>query len=607
MQPATSQPRVRGVAPAWWLLALSILYVVVQLPATGDLAVYHDDERFYTDGALAMLQTGDWTTAVTADGVSRFNKPLLTYWLIAGTFGSLGIGPTTSRLVSLLAGVLTAWLVWSVVRRVVPDEDVALVAGAITLAHLELGVLARRATPDMLLAGFVTLSLAGCLLLALGRERGAAAAWIGAGLGVATKGVPAVAAACFGLAAWGAGGAARTPARAVFRPRLIAPAAAVALAGTMLPFARHGWAALVGLYSDQLTVRGVESSVAAAVGNWLTYLGMTWIDLLPWSVLAVVAVVVAPSAVCTSLRQARWLAGYAFAWWFVLAVGLAVVDFTRPRYMAPSYPLLAAPAALVLVAAARQPAGARWLRRILRIAGLVVASLGMALVGLGGALDGRLALTGIVWMAGGALAAWTRAATGTAASVRGTLLGFAALAVLLAGTAQSFIHPVFAPAAEPPTAERLLALGPAGQHAVGIALPVGAAAKIRLASGGRLPLPELDATALEAPPAGRILVVRARAATMLERRGYRVERAGMAYDRIHPSDVLRSLVAPDREAWLAPRRRDLFIAVPPGVSPAPTSPRSLLPRRNSTRGPQARRPHPPAFSRSTTANRSPVS
>ena len=146
-----------------WLLALSVLYLVVYLPAIGELAIYHGDERFYTNGALVMLRTGEWAAAATADGVPRFNKPLLGYWVIAGTFGSFGIGPTTSRLPSLLTGLMTAWLVWAVARRLLSDDDVALVAGAVTLTNVELGVLARRATPDMLLVGFVTLSLAGFL------------------------------------------------------------------------------------------------------------------------------------------------------------------------------------------------------------------------------------------------------------------------------------------------------------------------------------------------------------------------------------------------------------------------------------------------------------
>jgi len=43
-----------------------------------------------------------------------------------------------------------------------------------------------------------------------------------------------------------------------------------------------------------------------------------------------------------------------------------------------------------------------------------------------------------------------------------------------------------------------------------------------------------------------------------------VERAGVTYDRLRVSDVLDSFLAPDRAAWLATRRRVLFIALPPG-------------------------------------------
>src|SRR5262245_27546842 len=202
----------------------------------------------------------------------------------------------------------------------------------------------------------------------------------------------------------------------------------------MLPFVRHGPVALAGLYDDQITAQGVQSSVAAAVDRWITYVAMTGLDFLPWSVLAAVAVAAAPSAVVAALRRERRLVGYALAWWLALVVGLAAMHFTRPRYMAPSYPLLAVPVALVLVAAARQPPGARWLRDILRSAGVVVAGLGMLLAGLGAFVDSRLVLTGIVWIAGGTVAARAGAATEGGASVRGTLLGFAGLGLLLFGT-----------------------------------------------------------------------------------------------------------------------------------------------------------------------------
>jgi hypothetical protein len=294
---------------------------------------------------------------------------------------------------------------------------------------------------------------------------------------------------------------------------------------------------------------------------------MTGFDFLPWSVLAGVALAAAPAAVVASLRQARPVAGFAAGWWLALSLVLAAVDFTRPRYITPSYPLLAVPVALVLVAAARQPTGERWLRRILRGAGVVVTGLGVLLAVPGAFVDKRLALAGGVWMLGGTVAAAPRAATDGGTSIWKTLLGFAGLTILLLGTAETCIHPVFAPAAEPSTARRLLSLGPAGEQAIAIGLPENTAGKLRLASGGRLQLPELATTALAAPPPGHVVVVRARAAAELERRGWTVERAGTAYDRLGPVDVLESLLAPDREAWLAPRRRDLFIAFPPGLAP----------------------------------------
>jgi hypothetical protein len=217
----------------------------------------------------------------------------------------------------------------------------------------------------------------------------------------------------------------------------------------------------------------------------------------------------------------------------------------------------------VLVAAARQSAGARWLGRILRGAAVVVVALGVVLAGPGAFIDSRLALTGVVWIAGGALAGWTRTRSDDSDDLRPTLVGFAALALLLFGTVECGIHPVFSPAAEPPTARRLLSLGPAGEEAVGLGLEENTAAKIRLASGGRVKLPELPATALAEPPADRVLVVRSRAAAVLARRGWTVERTGVAYDRLTASEVLESLLASDRSAWLATRRRELFIATPP--------------------------------------------
>lgn len=71
----------------------------------------------------------------------------------------------------------------------------------------------------MLVVAFMTVSLAGFWRLATGRGHGAPAAWIGAGLAAATKGIPAMARVGFSVAA---GGTDRAGLRSILRPVPIA-------------------------------------------------------------------------------------------------------------------------------------------------------------------------------------------------------------------------------------------------------------------------------------------------------------------------------------------------------------------------------------------------
>lgn len=91
---------------------------------------------------------GDVATPRAADGTPRFHKPLLTYWAIAASFRAFGVGIAASRLPSLLAVVLLAWLAWRTALVWLDDRALALPAAVILLAHPETAQLATRATPD---------------------------------------------------------------------------------------------------------------------------------------------------------------------------------------------------------------------------------------------------------------------------------------------------------------------------------------------------------------------------------------------------------------------------------------------------------------------------
>jgi 4-amino-4-deoxy-L-arabinose transferase-like glycosyltransferase len=135
-----------------------------------------------------MVETGDWVIP-RYEGQPFFDKPILSYWLMAVAMSRLGPGAGAARLVPVAAsiGVLlaTAWLGTLLFGRR------SALAGALvlatTLAFLSFG---RVAMSDMLLALLTTLAVATAVLA----YRPGAPAWtvplLGAvaGLGFATKG-----------------------------------------------------------------------------------------------------------------------------------------------------------------------------------------------------------------------------------------------------------------------------------------------------------------------------------------------------------------------------------------------------------------------------------
>jgi len=145
-------------------------------------------EIYFLDAARAMVESGDWVIP-RYEGRPFFDKPILSYWLMAGAMDRLGPSAGAARLVPVAASIgvvlATAWL-----GTLLFDRRSALAGGlvlATTLAFLSFG---RVAMSDMLLALWTTLAVA---LAVLAYRPGAPAwtvPWLGAaaGLGFATKG-----------------------------------------------------------------------------------------------------------------------------------------------------------------------------------------------------------------------------------------------------------------------------------------------------------------------------------------------------------------------------------------------------------------------------------
>ncbi len=173
-------------------LALLLLTAAALLfPSLGE-APFERAEIYFMDGARAMVERGDHVVP-HYQGVPFFDKPALSYWLMASSFRLFGFTPEAARLVSALAalGVIaaTVWLGALLLgRRSALTGALVLVT---TLAFVSFG---RVAMSDMLLALWSTLAAA----VAVAAVRPGAPAWLlpvlGAvlGLGFLTKGPVAV-------------------------------------------------------------------------------------------------------------------------------------------------------------------------------------------------------------------------------------------------------------------------------------------------------------------------------------------------------------------------------------------------------------------------------
>jgi len=140
------------------------------------------------DAARGMVDSGDWVVP-RYEGQPFFDKPVLTYWLMAAAMKGLGTTPGAARVVPVLASVAvvlaTAWL-----GTLLFDRRSALTGAVVLATTLASLSFARTAMSDVLLVLWTTLAVG----LAVLAYRATAPAWavpvLGAvlGLGFATKG-----------------------------------------------------------------------------------------------------------------------------------------------------------------------------------------------------------------------------------------------------------------------------------------------------------------------------------------------------------------------------------------------------------------------------------
>ena len=331
------------------------------------------DEAFYAEAAREMRERGDWLTPYY-NYETRFQKPVLYYWLIGGTYAVAGIGEAQARLWAALSGLGLA-LVTAAAGRRWRDDATGLLAGAIVATSFGYFSIGRLSLPDLPLAFFVTLTIYATLVGTLDDHpratRWLALAGAAAGAAFLTKGpVGLVVAALAILPAWW-----------IERRRLRVPlggalaaaalAAAIGLPWYLAMFLEHGRAYMDSFFLGDNFERFATNRFNDPRPVWF-YLPIVVGGMLPWTPLGAAAfpplraiVERRATASALALRLTMWaLVPLLF---FTASVG------KQPRYILPILP----PLALLLAMAIRRRVEANGDRRdaVLQVPAAVIALL----------------------------------------------------------------------------------------------------------------------------------------------------------------------------------------------------------------------------------------
>jgi hypothetical protein len=333
---------------AWLQLFLIVLLFGAGLyPLARDYLFDHVDEHLYTDAAIQMVQSGNWLTPLDSTGQPRFQKPILTYWMVASSYELFGISTLSSRLPSLIFGAGALLLTYALGFRLSRSRGAARLA-ALVLASNPLFILAAlRSNPDIFLC-FLLLWSSYCFADVLfGRDPSKSSAWHGylaAGLAILTKGAPAI---VFLLYVWVFASLAKP--RLVLLRRL---GGVSVVAGVGLPllwfvamYSAYGADFVRGFWTDQVQDK-VSLGLLATPVSILAFAGQYVLFFLPWCLVLLVAI-------ADSWRDRSEGGWGAFDSFDVFVLGFSVVlaaifGFGRTlngHYLLPACPLIASWAA----------------------------------------------------------------------------------------------------------------------------------------------------------------------------------------------------------------------------------------------------------------------
>lgn len=275
---------------------LIILVIVAAAPyffALGASTLWDSNEAFYAETPREMIESGDYLNP-TFNYKPRFNKPPLSYWIVAGFYNVFGVSESAERLGIAIGAVALVCIAFALARLAFSIEAAAIAALALCLSPRFL-MFSRRIFIDIYISLFLGLTL---LFFALAEARPdrrrlyLALMYTSCGLGVMTKGPVAIA--LPGLAFFIYLAVNRQLGRL---RRMMLPAGALIVAAIVVPwyaavYSEHGWSYIESFILRDNLSRYTEPVWGPRRGP-LFYIPVVFGDLFPFSLLLPVAVLFA--------------------------------------------------------------------------------------------------------------------------------------------------------------------------------------------------------------------------------------------------------------------------------------------------------------------------
>lgn len=140
------------------LYILAVASAILYFYNLGSFQVWQPNEAFYAEASRRMLFTGDYITPYYNDEL-RFQKPPLTYWLVALGYWLFGVNEFGLRFFHAILGLGTGFTTFLLAWLLTKDLKISVFSFLILVLSLQFFVNAHYASPEVPLAFFVCVSL----------------------------------------------------------------------------------------------------------------------------------------------------------------------------------------------------------------------------------------------------------------------------------------------------------------------------------------------------------------------------------------------------------------------------------------------------------------